>query len=173
MQDAISSVINQYDLSGKYLDSKAINELSTYFNTGIQRLKIAGLINKEAGVIVKEAADRLFVDQPELLRPCGNAFIGNAYTTRRYAACVRDIEYYLRYSSYSIVAGTTDVLDERVLDGLKETYNSLSVPIGPTVTLIRILEDIIIDKFSTNSEEIAIISKPFRHLIVNLSEKNI
>jgi phycobilisome core component len=173
MQDAISRVINQYDLSGKYLDVLAINKLSEYFNTGIQRVKIASLINKETGVIVKEAADKLFQEQPELLRPCGNAFIGNAYTTRRYAACVRDIEYYLRYASYSIVAGETDILDERVLDGLKETYNSLSVPIGPTVTVIRILEDITISKFATNSKEIELISQPFRHLIVNLSEKNI
>jgi phycobilisome core component len=43
------------------------------------------------------------------------------------------MDYYLRYASYALVAADTNVLDERVLQGLRETYNSLGVPIGPTV----------------------------------------
>jgi len=36
-----------------------------------------------------------------------------------------------------------DVLDERVLQGLRETYNSLGVPIGPTVQGIQIMKEIV------------------------------
>jgi phycobilisome core component len=50
--------------------------------------------------IVKEAGSKLFEQVPELIRPGGNA-----YTTRRYAACLRDMDYYLRYGSYALVAG--------------------------------------------------------------------
>ena len=96
MQDIITTVINQYDLTGKYLDNKGLSKIDNYFNTGLKRVMIAQLITKEASNIIKEASERLFIEEPELLRPCGNAFIGNAYTTRRYAACIRDIEYYLR-----------------------------------------------------------------------------
>jgi phycobilisome core component len=53
------------------------------------------------------------------------------------------MDYYLRYASYALVAGDTNVLDERVLQGLRETYNSLGVPIGPTVRGIQIMKDIV------------------------------
>nr|ARO91039.1 allophycocyanin beta 18 subunit [Flintiella sanguinaria] len=173
MQDAITNVLNQYDIIGKYLDDKGLNKLNEYFDTGIKRIEIASFINKEAASIIKEASEQLFKEQPELLRPCGNALIGNAYTTRRYAACLRDIEYYLRYTSYAIIAGDNNILDERVLDGLKDTYNSLLVPIAPTTRVIKILYEIIENKFVTNKKEKDILSKPFDHLINNLSENNI
>jgi len=35
------------------------------------------------------------------------------------------MDYYLRYATYALVAGSMDVLDEQVLQGLRETYNSL------------------------------------------------
>ena len=124
MQDAITNILNKYDLSGRYLDKTGINQLESYFNTGLSRIKIAELINDKASSIIKEASGQLYEEQPELLRPGGNS-----YTTRRYAACLRDIEYYFRYSSYAIIAGDNYILDTRVLDGLRDTYNSLSVPI--------------------------------------------
>ena len=66
---------------------------------------------------------------------------GNMYTTRRYAACIRDMDYYLRYATYAMLAGDTSILDERVLNGLKETYNSLGVPIGATVQAIQAMKE--------------------------------
>nr|YP_010338051.1 allophycocyanin beta 18 subunit [Erythrolobus coxiae]UNJ17636.1 allophycocyanin beta 18 subunit [Erythrolobus coxiae] len=173
MQDAITNVLNQYDTRGRYIDSIGTKKLNEYFKSGMIRINIANFINKETANIIKEASERLFLEQPELLRPCGNALIGNAYTTRRYAACLRDIEYYLRYSSYAIVAGDTKILDERVLDGLKDTYNSLLVPIGPTIRVIDILSIIIKEKFTTNEEEEIIASQPFNYLIDNLSDKSV
>nr|YP_010337862.1 allophycocyanin beta 18 subunit [Timspurckia oligopyrenoides]UNJ17447.1 allophycocyanin beta 18 subunit [Timspurckia oligopyrenoides] len=173
MQDAITSIINKYDLSGKYLDMAGMENLVAYFNSGVDRLQIASFINKEAASIVKEASERLFSDQPELLRPPGNALTGNAYTTRRYAACLRDIEYYLRYASYAIVAGNNNILDERVLNGLRETYNSLLVPIAPTIKVISILKVIIEEKFVTNSREKEILSSSFEHMIYSLTNSDI
>jgi allophycocyanin beta subunit len=64
------------------------------------------------------------------------------YTTRRYAACIRDLDYYLRYATYAMLAGDTSILDERVLNGLKETYNSLGVPIGATVQSIQAMKEV-------------------------------
>lgn len=171
MQDAISNVVNKYDLAGKYLDRIALKELNNYFNTGLDRILASEIINSKASIIVKETAAQLYEEQPELLRPGGNS-----YTTRRYAACLRDIEYYLRYCSYAIIAGDMKILNERVLDGLRETYNSLNVPIGPTVRSIKILENTISDIINANNtskQAASIISEPFQHLIDNLSEKNI
>ena len=39
-------------------------------------------------------------------------------------------------------AGDTSILDERVLNGLKETYNSLGVPIGATVQAIQAMKEV-------------------------------
>ena len=40
-----------------------------------------------------------------------------------------------------MLAGDTSILDERVLNGLKETYNSLGVPIGATVQSIQAIKE--------------------------------
>jgi len=171
MEDAISKVVNRYDVAGRYLDLAAIDELKTYFNSGLDRILISSLINSNASIIVKEASAQLYEEQPELLRPGGNS-----YTTRRYAACLRDIEYYLRYCSYAIVAGDLNILDERVLDGLRETYNSLEVPIGPTVRSIRLIQDVIEEIARVedlNIRDMSILVKPFQYMVNSLSEQNL
>mmetsp|Transcript_5237 Transcript_5237/g.22300 ORF Transcript_5237/g.22300 Transcript_5237/m.22300 type:complete len:163 (+) Transcript_5237:378-866(+) len=161
MQDAITNIVNKYDLTGRYLDPKAISELTTYFDTGLSRIIIAELINRNAASIVQDAARRLYEEQPELLRPGGNS-----YTTRRYAACLRDIEYYLRYTSYALIAGSNDILEERVLDGLKDTYNSLQVPIAPTVRAINCLKEVILEQLDPNDSYL--IEEPFKYLTEGL-----
>nr|YP_010330337.1 allophycocyanin beta 18 subunit [Rhodella violacea]UNJ18053.1 allophycocyanin beta 18 subunit [Rhodella violacea] len=169
MQDAITIILNRYDITGRYLDSQAVQKIDLYLQTGLQRIQITELINNQASAIIKEASSQLYDEQPELLRPGGNS-----YTTRRYSACLRDVEYYLRYATYAIIAGDTQILDERVLDGLRDTYNSLNVPIAPTLRVIQLLAEIIIEKFGNeNSQTIEIIKQPFEYLIKTLSEKNI
>ncbi len=169
MRDAVTSLIKTYDNTGRYLDRDAIDRLKSYFNTGVARVQAAAIINSNAAAIVKEAGLRLFDEQPELIRPGGYA-----YTTRRYAACLRDMDYYLRYASYALVAGDTDVLDERVLEGLRETYNSLGVPIGPTVYGIQILKEIV--KARVEAAGIAggdVVDQPFDYMTRELSERNV
>ena len=172
MQDTITSIVNKYDFTGKYLDNFAIKEINEYFATAITRLKIVEIINNKSSKIVQEAATRLYAEQPELLRPGGNS-----YTTRRYSACLRDIEYYLRYSSYVLIAGNIDILNERVLDGLRETYNSLNVPISPTIRSIQLLEDIIINEFQIDNSitlnNKTLIKQPFEYMIKYLSENDL
>lgn len=171
MQDVISNILNKYDTTGKYLDKAGIKKIEEYFDTGIERLKIAELITSNSSQIIKEAANRLYIEQPELLRPGGNS-----YTTRRYATCLRDIDYYLRYTSYALIAGDIDILNERLLDGLKETYSSLSVPIGPVIRAIEILKEIILIEINNQDIKITnqnIVSLPFDYISLSLSEQNI
>lgn len=169
MRDAVTSLIKTYDNTGRYLDRDAMDRLKSYFNTGMARVQAAAIINSNAAAIVKEAGLRLFDEQPELIRPGGYA-----YTTRRYAACLRDMDYYLRYASYALVAGDTDVLDERVLEGLRETYNSLGVPIGPTVYGIQILKDIVKARVEAAGIPAGnVVDQPFDYMTRELSEKNV
>ncbi|MEH1838937.1 MAG: allophycocyanin subunit beta [Nostoc sp.] len=169
MRDAVTSLIKNYDLAGRYFDRNAIDSLKSYFNSGTARVQAAAAINSNAAALVKQAGLKLFEELPELIRPGGNA-----YTTRRYAACLRDMDYYLRYATYALVAGNTNVLDERVLQGLRETYNSLGVPIGPTVRGIQILKDLIKEQVAAAGVgNTAFVDEPFDHITRELSEEDI
>ena len=136
MQDAITSVINSADVKGQYLDGSAMEKLKAYFQTGEIRVRAANAISANAAAIVRDAVAKslLYTDST---RPGGNM-----YTTRRYAACIRDMDYYLRYATYAMLAGDPSILDERVLNGLKETYSSLGVPAGTTVQAIQSMKEV-------------------------------
>ena len=86
-QDTISSLINAYDATGKYFDRDALDTLKTYFATGSARLAASSAITANAASIVRKAGSQLFEEVPDLIRPGGNA-----YTTRRFAACLRDMD---------------------------------------------------------------------------------
>ncbi|MBN3896491.1 MULTISPECIES: allophycocyanin subunit beta [unclassified Nostoc] len=169
MRDAVTSLIKNYDLAGRYFDRNAIDSLKSYFDSGTARVQAAAAINSNAAALVKQAGLKLYEELPELIRPGGNS-----YTTRRYAACLRDMDYYLRYATYALVAGNTNVLDERVLQGLRETYNSLGVPIGPTVRGIQILKDLIKEQVAAAGVvNTAFVDEPFDHITRELSEQDI
>lgn len=169
MRDAVTSLIKNYDNTGRYLDRDALDTLKSYFNTGMARVQAAAVINGNAAAIVKQAGLQLFEDVPELIRPGGNA-----YTTRRYAACLRDMDYYLRYASYALVAGNMDVLNERVLQGLRETYNSLGVPIAPTVVGIQIMKDVVKAQVTAAGiEDVSFVDQPFDYITRELSEQDV
>jgi allophycocyanin beta subunit len=136
MQDAITAVINSSDVQGKYLDNSALEKLKAYYKTGELRVRAAAVISSNSATIVKEAVAKSLL-YSDVTRPGGNM-----YTTRRYAACIRDLDYFVRYATYAMLAGDPSILDERVLNGLKETYNSLGVPVGTTVQSIQALKEV-------------------------------
>jgi phycobilisome core component len=166
MRDAVTNLIRNYDVTGRYLDRDAMDKLKAYFESGMARITAAAVINANSPAIVKKAGSQLFEEIPELIRPGGYA-----YTTRRYSACLRDMDYYLRYASYALVAADTNVLDERVLQGLRETYNSLGVPIGPTVRGIQIMKEMIQELVAeAGIADTSFVSEPFDHMTRDLSE---
>ncbi len=169
MRDTVTGLISTYDITGRYLDRDAIDSLKAYFGSGTDRVKAAAYISANASTLVKATGAALYERVPELLLPGGNS-----YTTRRYAACLRDLDYYLRYSSYALVAGNCDVLTERVLNGLRETYNSLEVPVGPTVIAIQIMKDVLKEQLSAQGiDDTSFVDSPFDHLTRELGEVSV
>jgi phycobilisome core component len=84
------------------------------------------------------------------------------------------MDYYLRYASYALVAGNMNVLDERVLQGLRETYNSLGVPISPTVFGIQILKEMVKAQVAAAGiADTSFVDEPFDYMTRELSEKDI
>jgi phycocyanin beta chain len=123
MLDAFAKVVAQADTRGDYVSADQIDALSGMVRDGLKRIDAVNRITGSASAIVANAARALFAEQPQLIAPGGNA-----YTNRRMAACLRDMEIVLRYITYAIFTGDSSVLDDRCLNGLKETYLALGVP---------------------------------------------
>lgn len=123
MLDAFAKVVSQADARGEYLNAGQLDALSAMVAEGNKRMDTVNRITANASAIVANAARSLFAEQPQLIAPGGNA-----YTSRRMAACLRDMEIILRYITYAIFAGDASVLDDRCLNGLRETYLALGTP---------------------------------------------
>ena len=173
MRDAITGLIGRYDQLGRYLDRSAIDRIDTYYAQSALRLAAVELINGEAATIVRDASQQLWLEVPELILPGGNA-----YTTRRLAACLRDLDYFLRYASYALIADDLTILDERVLNGLDDTYKSLGVPTGPTVRAISLLADAVVGRLvdagaADRAQVEAVVRPPFDHMVRGLAATNV
>ncbi|MDY7013201.1 MAG: phycocyanin subunit beta [Cyanobacteriota bacterium] len=123
MLDAFTRVVSQADTRGDFLSTSQLDALSAMVADGNKRLDAVNRITSNASTIVANAARALFAEQPQLIAPGGNA-----YTSRRMAACLRDMEIVLRYVTYAVFTGDASVLNDRCLNGLRETYVALGVP---------------------------------------------
>jgi len=123
MLDAFAKVVSQADAQGAFLSMEQLDALTNVVKDGNKRMDAVNRITSNASSIVTNAARALFEEQPQLIAPGGNA-----YTNRRMAACLRDMEIILRYVTYAAIAGDSSVLDDRCLNGLRETYQALGTP---------------------------------------------
>ncbi|WP_341529192.1 phycocyanin subunit beta [Nostoc sp. UHCC 0302] len=121
--DAFAKVVSQADARGEYLTDAQLDALSELVKDGNKRTDAVNRITSNASALVAAAVRDLFAEQPQLIAPGGNA-----YTSRRAAACIRDLDIILRYITYAIFAGDSSVLDDRALNGLRETYLALGTP---------------------------------------------
>jgi phycocyanin beta chain len=123
MFDAFAKVVSQADARGEYLSTAQLDALTAMVADGNKRMDTVNRITSNSSTIVANAARSLFAEQPQLIAPGGNA-----YTSRRMAACLRDMEIILRYITYATFAGDASILDDRCLNGLRETYLALGTP---------------------------------------------
>jgi phycocyanin beta chain len=136
MLDAFTRVVAQADTRGDYVSDAQIDALKQMVAEGAKRMDVVNRITGNASTIVANAARALFAEQPQLIAPGGNA-----YTNRRMAACLRDMEIILRYVTYSIFTGDGSVLDDRCLNGLRETYTALGVPGGSVAAGVQKMKE--------------------------------
>jgi phycocyanin beta chain len=136
MLDAFTRVVSQADTRGEYVTDSQIDALKNMVSEGTKRLDVVNRITGSASAIVADAARALFSEQPQLIAPGGNA-----YTNRRMAACLRDMEIILRYVTYAIFTGDASVLDDRCLNGLRETYAALGVPGASVATGVNKMKE--------------------------------
>ncbi|MBF2057911.1 MAG: phycocyanin subunit beta [Cyanobacterium sp. T60_A2020_053] len=136
MYDAFTRVVSQADARGEFLSTSQIDALSQMVAESNKRMDTVNRITSNASAIVTNAARSLFAEQPQLIAPGGNA-----YTSRRMAACLRDMEIILRYVTYAIFSGDASVLEDRCLNGLRETYLALGTPGSSVAVGVQKMKD--------------------------------
>jgi phycocyanin beta chain len=136
MFDAFTRVVSQADARGEFLSTSQLDALSAMVSESNKRMDTVNRITSNASAIVTNAARSLFAEQPQLIAPGGNA-----YTSRRMAACLRDMEIILRYITYSIFTGDASVLEDRCLNGLRETYLALGTPGSSVAVGVQKMKD--------------------------------
>ncbi len=136
MLDAFTRVVSQADARGEFLSDSTMDALTNMVKESNKRLDAVNRMTSNSSTIVANAARALFAEQPQLIQPGGNA-----YTNRRMAACLRDMEIILRYVTYATLAGDASVLDDRCLNGLRETYQALGVPGASVAVGVQKMKD--------------------------------
>ncbi len=136
MFDAFTRVVSQADARGDFLSESQLDALNSMVAESNKRMDTVNRITSNSSEIVANAARALFAEQPQLIAPGGNA-----YTSRRMAACLRDMEIILRYVTYAIFSGDASVLEDRCLNGLRETYVALGVPGASVAAGVQKMKD--------------------------------
>ncbi|NES97094.1 MAG: phycocyanin subunit beta [Desertifilum sp. SIO1I2] len=123
MLDAFARVVEQADKQGTYLSAEQINGLSSMVAESNKRLDVVNRLTSNASTIVANAYRALVAEHSQVFNAGGACF-----HNRNQAACIRDMGFILRYVTYSMLAGDSSVLDDRCLNGLRETYQALGTP---------------------------------------------
>ena len=135
MLDAFSRAVTSSDASGSFVGGGDLDALKSFVAEGNKRLDAVNEIASNASCIVTDSVAGIVCESPGLTAPGGGV-----YTNRKMAACLRDAEIVLRYITYAVLTGDGSVLSDRCLNGLKETYAALGVPVGNTARAIAIMK---------------------------------
>ena len=133
MLDAFSRAVVAADASTSPITD--LSSLKAFIAEGNRRLDAVNAIASNASCMVSDAIAGMICENQTLIQAGGNC-----YPNRRMAACLRDGEIILRYVCYALLAGDPSVLDDRCLNGLKETYAALGVPASSTIRAVQIMK---------------------------------
>jgi phycoerythrin beta chain len=135
MLDAFSRKAVSADSSGAFIGGGELASLKSFIAEGNKRLDAVNAITSNASCVVSDAVAGICCENTGLTAPNGGV-----YTNRKMAACLRDGEIVLRYVSYALLAGDASVLQDRCLNGLRETYAALGVPTGSAARAVAIMK---------------------------------
>jgi len=133
----LMKLIVNADAEVRYPTPGELEQMKSFVMNGDRRLRLAQSLTQNRERIVKQSANQLFQKRPDVVSPGGNAY-GEEMT----ATCLRDMDYYLRLISYSVVAGDTTPIQEIGVIGIREMYNSLGTPIEAIAESVRAMKNV-------------------------------
>jgi allophycocyanin-B len=146
----VSQVLVQADDELRYPTIDELESISSFMQTGEQRLRIASILAENEDKIVRKSSNELFKLHPEYISPGGNA-----YGQKQRAQCLRDFGWYIRVVTYGVISGSKDPIEKIGIIGAREMYNSLGVPMGGMADSVRCLRDAALALMSKDDAEAA------------------
>lgn len=157
MSIVMKAIVNA-DAEVRYLNPGELAGIKSFAMSGERRLRLVQMLTQTREQIVKQSGNQLFQKRPDIVSPGGNAF-GQEMS----ATCLRDMDYYLRLITYSVVAGETTPIQEIGVIGVREMYRSLGTPIEAVAESIRAMKNVTTSMMS--SEDASEVGAYFDYLI--------
>ena len=123
MQTPIVDAIATADSQGRYLSNSELQAINGRFQRAAASMEAARVLSSRADELVRGATEAVYAKFPYTTQPGGQC-----HTQAGKDKCARDVRHYLRYITYAVAAGDASVLNERCLNGLRETYQALGTP---------------------------------------------
>lgn len=147
MLDAFSRAVVTADSKTAPIGGAELASLKSFIAEGNKRLDAVNAIASNASCCVSDAVAGMICENTGLIQAGGNC-----YPNRRMAACLRDGEIILRYVTYALLAGDASVLDDRCLNGLKETYIALGVPLQSAARAVGIMKAVCVAHINNTNQ---------------------
>lgn len=147
----VRDLILQADDQLRYPSGGELRSMVDFLSGGQQRLRVVRVLTENEKKIVDEAARQLFARRPDYVAPGGNA-----YGQKQRAQCLRDYSWYLRLVTYGVLSGSTELIQKIGLEGAREMYNSLGVPMPGMVEAMRTMKNASIALLSNEDAAIAV-----------------
>jgi len=151
----VAQVIAQSDVAERFLSSTELNKLEEFFSKGALRIRVAEKLAANEKKIVEEGSKRFWAKCPNTPSNRGNA--------QKTALCQRDQGWYIRLVSYCVLAGNDKPLEDIGLNGMREMYVSLGVPLANLRMAMASLKEVAAGLMS--AEEMALAAPYFDRLI--------
>ncbi|MCS6781590.1 MAG: allophycocyanin subunit alpha-B [Gloeomargarita sp. SKYBB_i_bin120] len=151
----VAQVIAQSDAADRFLSSAELNKLEEFFSKGALRIQVAQKLAANERKIVQEGSQRFWAKCPNTPSNRGDA--------QKTALCQRDQAWYIRLISYCVLAGNDKPLEDIGLNGMREMYVSLGVPLNNLRIAMTSLKEVTAGILSP--EEMALAAPYFDRLI--------
>ncbi len=151
----VAQVIAQSDAAERFLSSTELNKLEEFFSKGALRIRVAEKLAANEKKIVEEGSKRFWAKCPNTPSNRGNP--------QKTALCQRDQGWYIRLVSYCVLAGNDKPLEDIGLNGMREMYVSLGVPLANLRMAMASLKEVAAGLMS--AEEMALAAPYFDRLI--------
>lgn len=136
----ITRSIKSADRQARYLDLGELKAIEDFYQGGKDRLRLAQILVANEAEIVNKGSQRFWLRYPNTPSNTGNP------TFR--ASCMRDQGWYLRLISYAIILGDTEPIDKIGIEGVKEMYESLEIPLKNLAECMRCLKEVTAEMLS-------------------------
>lgn len=134
--DAFAKVVAQADARGEYLSSNTLEALSAMVSSGNKRMDVINRITNNAPKIVVDTIRAWLVEFPQLIAT------DNTYLDYQLGSCLGDMDLILRYITYAIFSGDSEILKDRCLNEVRERWLPVKescISIAPAVQIMKII----------------------------------